>query len=130
MKANGTRQRPAGTASVASKGGRSAARERPFAVKGVFQYVWSYVKPRKRKVWYETRIVRVLARSERLAKSRAHRVFGGESFVARWPAPDVSSTAVRYVGIGGLLDIRAELEPNELWWELVDNCPRILERAR
>lgn len=105
--------------------------ERPFAVKGVFRYVWNYVKPRKiKKVWYETRILRVVARDERVAKANAHRVFKTESCVASWPAPGLSSTVVSYMGIGGLLDMESELEPEELWWELVDERPRVIERAR
>lgn len=102
---------------------------RGFAVKGVFRYEWCYVKPRKRKVWFESRIIRLEARSERAAKAIAHGLFRDSSTSARWPAPRVASTTVEYLGVGGVLELGVELEPNELWWELVDTCPRVKERA-
>lgn len=104
---------------------RGASRERAYAVKGVFKYVWTYAKPRRmRKVWYESRVLRVEARSERLAKVGAHKAFKAESCASKWPAPDVASTEVTYIGISGLLDMTTELEQGELWWELLDERPR------
>jgi hypothetical protein len=103
---------------------------RSFAVKGVFRYVWLYAKPhRKRRVWFESRVARVDGRTERGARAAAHRLFEADSFRAKWPAPDVASTAVEYLGIGRVLEIGVELEPNELWWEMVDEQPSIEDRA-
>jgi hypothetical protein len=104
--------------------------KRTFAVKGAFRYVWLYAAPRReRKVWFEERIARVEARNEREARNAAHRLFEESSCVARRPAPDLVSTSVIYLGIEGVLEFGAELEPDELWWELVDERPSVEERA-
>lgn len=116
----------------ASGGGSS----RSFAVKGVFRYVRlrGHGATRRRDVWFEERILRISARDERDAVRKGHRAFGVTAFAAEGSVhPQAESLAVTYLGIGRVLafgEVGMREEEDELWWEFLDERPKVQERPK
>jgi hypothetical protein len=104
---------------------------RRFAVRGILRQEWRFAGRRSsRKVFFENRILLLDATTEREARNTAHRLFKATEYVAEWPAPDVARNALTYLGISKVVEFGPEMDPEEVWWEYVDERPRIEERPR